>query len=169
MTTLASCLHSLFQLTKDPFWPMGSGKDIWTLQPHEIIDFLKILFVTELFYTTTIALIKASKLFSFRRIFPSLLFREAVWATLGLNAASAMLYFILIFVQCCPLSVYWLGGDREHPGVCVNFDELVLWHAGFNILSDVWMLILPLTRLYKLNFGPKKKIGVMLIFRVGIL
>ncbi|WQF84406.1 Putative extracellular membrane protein, CFEM [Colletotrichum destructivum] len=159
----------LFSTDQGSVLALGLGKDIWTLQPHEIIDFLKILFVTELVYTTTIALIKASILFFFLRIFPSMLFRKAVWATLGLNAASALVYFILIFVQCRPLSVYWLGWDGEHPGVCVNFDVLVLWHAGFNILLDVWMLILPLTQLYKLNFGLKRKIGVMLIFSVGIL
>ncbi|CCF35264.1 CFEM domain-containing protein, partial [Colletotrichum higginsianum] len=159
----------LFSTDQGSVLALGLGKDIWTLQPHEIIDFHKILFVTELVYTITIALIKASILFFFLRIFPSMLFRKVVWATLGLNAASALVYFIVILVQCRPVSFYWLGWDGQHTGVCMKFDVLIMLHVGFNILLDVWMLVLPLTQLYKLNFGVKRKIGVMLMFSVGIL
>ncbi|KAK1536447.1 uncharacterized protein CCOS01_01767 [Colletotrichum costaricense] len=50
----------------------------------------------------------------------------------------------------------------------MDFNKLVLTHVGFNILLDIWMLALPLTQLYKLNLGFKKKLGVILMFSVGL-
>ncbi|KAK1689893.1 hypothetical protein BDP55DRAFT_691324 [Colletotrichum godetiae] len=148
---------------------IGLGRDIWTLQPYKITEFLKILFNTQIFYITGLSTIKASILFFYLRIFPSPCFRRVLWATQGFNALLLFLYLILTFTQCRPLNKYWLGWDGEQAGVCMDFNKLVLTHVGFNILLDIWMLILPLTQLYKLNLGLKKKIGVIMMFSVGLL
>ncbi|KXH28860.1 CFEM domain-containing protein [Colletotrichum simmondsii] len=147
---------------------IGLGRDIWTLQPYKITEFLKILFSTQIFYITGLSTIKASILFFYLRIFPSLRFRRVLWATQGFNVLLLFLYLILTFTQCRPLNKYWLGWDGEQAGVCMDFNKLVLTHVGFNILLDIWMLVLPLTQLYKLNLGFKKKIGVIMMFSVGL-
>ncbi|KAK1503719.1 CFEM domain-containing protein [Colletotrichum abscissum] len=147
---------------------IGLGRDIWTLQPYKITEFLKILFSTQIFYITGLSTIKASILFFYLRIFPSVRFRRVLWATQGFNALLLFLYLILTFTQCRPLNKYWLGWDGEQAGVCMDFNKLVLTHVGFNILLDIWMLALPLTQLYKLNLGFKKKLGVILMFSVGL-
>ncbi|KAF9877881.1 CFEM domain-containing protein [Colletotrichum karsti] len=70
--------------------------------------------------------------------------------------------------MCRPLSLYWLGWNTDHSNVCFDFNKLIVTHAFINIVLDVWMLILPLTQLYGLNLILRKKIGVMLMFSVGL-
>lgn len=175
---------------------LGMGRDIWTLQPDVITEFLKasflaitipndirqsgsfqtqaltsyqIVFVTQIFYISGLFLIKASIIFFYLRIFPSVRFRRVLWATQGINILIAFLYFILTFTQCEPLHLYWTGWDGQQAGACRDFNALVLSHTGLNIALDIWMLALPLTQLYKLNLRLRKKIGVMVMFSVGIL
>ncbi|EQB48933.1 hypothetical protein CGLO_11775 [Colletotrichum gloeosporioides Cg-14] len=146
---------------------LGLGRDIWTLQPYKITEFLKLVFITQIFYITGLATIKASMLFFYLRVFPSLPFRRLLWVTQGFNALIFFLYLVLTFAQCRPLQKYWLGWSGDQPGVCMDFNLLVLTHVGFNIALDIWMLILPLTQLYKLKLGLKKKVGVIMMFSVG--
>ncbi|KAJ0376987.1 hypothetical protein COL26b_004847 [Colletotrichum chrysophilum] len=76
------------------------------------------------------------------------------------------------FLQCRPLSLYWTGWDKNESYKnerCLDFNRFILSNAIINIILDVWMLILPLTQLYKLNLILRKKIGVMLMFSVGLL
>ncbi|KAF6801207.1 CFEM domain-containing protein [Colletotrichum sojae] len=147
---------------------LGLGKDIWTLQPDTITEFLKNMFVTQIFYISSLCLIKASIIFFYLRIFPSARFRLVLWATQGFNTSITVLYLILTFTQCDPLPLYWTDWDGQQAGACRDFNKLVLTHVGFNMFLDVWMLALPLTQLYKLNIRLRKKIGVILMFSVGI-
>ncbi|KAF6795339.1 integral membrane protein [Colletotrichum sojae] len=146
----------------------GLGRDIWTLQPHEITSFLKIMFVLQLFYILDLAVIKASMLYLYLRVFSTRKFRTVLWATQIFNILLGSAYVLLSLVQCQPLQHYWNGWDGEHTGKCADLNTIGLTHVGFNIGLDVWMLILPLTQLYKLKLPRKKKIGVMAMFSVGI-
>ncbi|KAF6802706.1 integral membrane protein, partial [Colletotrichum plurivorum] len=146
----------------------GLGRDIWTLQPHDITSFLKIMFVLQLFYILDLAVIKASILYLYLRVFSIRKFRTVLWVTQIFNILLGFAYVLLSLVQCQPLQHYWNGWDGEHTGKCADLNTIGLTHVGFNIGLDVWMLILPLTQLYKLKLPRKKKIGVMAMFSVGI-
>ncbi|CAI0648722.1 unnamed protein product [Colletotrichum noveboracense] len=166
--TLQACATAMIPIVYR-LLALGLGRDIWTLQPYKITEFLKLVFTTQIFYITGLATIKASILFFYLRVFPSVPFRRLLWATQGFNALIFFLYIILTFSQCRPLQKYWLGWSGDQPGVCMDFNLLVLTHVGFNIALDIWMLILPLTQLYKLKLGLKKKVGVIMMFSVGFL
>ncbi|KAF9876119.1 CFEM domain-containing protein [Colletotrichum karsti] len=159
-----------------PFLPLalimiesyGLGRDIWTLQPHEITMFLKLLFVLQLFYILDLAVIKASILFLYLRVFNIKSFRPVLICTQGFNFLLGAAYIILSLAQCQPLQHYWNGWDGEHEGKCADLNKIGLTHVAFNIALDVWMLILPATQVFKLNLPRKKKIGVMAMFGVGV-
>lgn len=130
------------------------------------------LFATQILYVVGLMTLKASVLFFFLRIFPTRGFRTIIWATHGLNFLVGLIYIILTFAQCRPLSLYWTGWDKNESYKnerCLDFNRFILSNAIINIILDVWMLILPLTQLYKLNLILRKKIGVMLMFSVGLL
>ncbi|KZL63231.1 cfem domain-containing protein [Colletotrichum incanum] len=107
-------------------------------------------------------------LFFYLRIFPSNRFRKILWVTQGSNAPFTLVYLMLIFAQCRPLSTYWLGENSGDKGACMDLRILVLIQVGLNVLLDVWMLVLPLTQLYELNLKSCEKIGVIFIFSIGI-
>ncbi|KAF6826258.1 CFEM domain-containing protein [Colletotrichum plurivorum] len=148
----------------------GIGKDIWTLTVDQITAFIKGFFAFEIVYSITLAVIKASILFLYLRIFGSITetFRQILWATHIFNVAVCVTFVIVNLNQCKPLSYFWNGWDGRHPGYCIDLSAMALSHAALNIAIDIWMLVLPATQIYKLNLQKRQKIGIMSMFGVGI-
>ncbi|KAK2047222.1 integral membrane protein [Colletotrichum somersetense] len=147
---------------------VGLGRDMWTLHDYQITNFLKLFLFLELFYLVELALIKASILFFFLRIFPGRGIRRCLWSVQIMNLLVCLAFVILIFAQCRPFSYFWTGWDGEHEGMCIDLSKLALVHVGLNIALDIVMLVLPVTQIYKLNMDTRKKIGVIAMFQAGI-
>ncbi|WQF79417.1 Putative extracellular membrane protein, CFEM [Colletotrichum destructivum] len=148
----------------------GFGKDIWTLTVDQITAFIKGFFAFEILYFVTLAVIKASILFLYLRIFGAITetFRQVLWGTHIFNIAVCVTFIVVNLNQCKPLSYFWHGWDGKHPGYCINLSAMTLSHAVLNIAIDVWMLVLPATQIYKLNLQKRQKAGIMMMFGVGI-
>ncbi|KAF3802796.1 hypothetical protein GCG54_00014033 [Colletotrichum gloeosporioides] len=157
----------------------GLGRDIWVLQPDEVTMFLKnlrintryeqLVFIIQFFYIVDLALIKASILYLYLRVFHMSSIRTVLWGTQVFNFILCTLFVLLSIFQCQPIQHYWNGWDGEHAGKCLSLQDIVLAHVAINVGLDVWMLILPLTQIYKLNMPLRRKISVMAMFSVGIL
>ncbi|TDZ27012.1 hypothetical protein Cob_v000173 [Colletotrichum orbiculare MAFF 240422] len=149
--------------------PQGLGLDIWVLNENQITAFLRLLLTVQTHYIFVLAIIKASILCFFLRIFPDHKFRVVVWFTLAYDLLVGFIFIVCSFVQRQPTWLIWEGWrDKEPRGVVLDLNEMGLVHGGMNIALDVWMLVLPLTQLYKLNLKLKKKLGIMAMFGVGI-
>ncbi|WDK12642.1 CFEM domain-containing protein [Colletotrichum graminicola] len=148
----------------------GFGKDIWALTVSQITSFVKGFFAFELMYFVTLAVIKASILFLYLRIFGAItdVFRQILWSTQIFNVAVCITFIIVNLNQCKPLSYFWYGWDGKYPGYCIDLSAMTLSHASLNIAIDVWMLVLPATQIYKLNLQKRQKAGIMSMFGVGI-
>ncbi|KAF6811587.1 CFEM domain-containing protein [Colletotrichum musicola] len=150
---------------------IGLGNPVWTVELFGITEFFKMLFATQVLYITGLALVKASILFFLLRIFPSRGFRRVLWGTQIFNGLVGLIYILLTFTMCRPLSAVWLKWSYEKntkAPQCYNYNLIIITHALINIVLDVWMLLLPLTQLYKLKLVLRKKIGVMMMFSVGV-
>jgi len=147
---------------------VGFGKEVWTLHDYEITSFLKLLYFLQLLYLVQIALIKASILFFFLKIFPDRRFRQCLWIVQVLNLLICLAFVGVGFGQCRPFSYFWTGWDGEHEGSCLDATVTGLAHVALNIALDIIMLVLPVTQIYKLQMNRRKKIGVMAMFQAGI-
>lgn len=173
--TLTSHTHTKQVLTAG--WLAGSileeryglGRDIWTLEPWQVSEFLKIFFVFEVLYTLTLGLIKTSILFLYLRLFPDPRFRRTIWATQAFNCLMVGSFIISDFLQCQPIRYFWESWDGEHNGRCFNINALAWAHSALNIALDFWMLYLPATQVWCLQMKVRKKVGVILMFGIGIL
>ncbi|KXH47662.1 hypothetical protein CSAL01_07022 [Colletotrichum salicis] len=149
--------------------PQGLGLDIWVLHDYQITTFLRYLLMVQTLYIFVLAIIKASILLFFLRIFPEKKFRIAVWWTLAYDLFVGFIFIVFSLVQRQPTWLIWEGWrDKDLRGVILDLNKMGLAHGGMNIALDVWMLILPLTQLYKLNLKMKKKLGIIAMFSVGI-
>ncbi|KAJ0320865.1 hypothetical protein COL5a_009467 [Colletotrichum fioriniae] len=127
------------------------------------------LLMVQTLYIFVLSIVKASILLFFLRIFPDKKFRIAVWWTLAYDLFVGFIFIVFSFVQRQPTWLIWEGWrDKEPRGVILDLNKMGLSHGGMNIALDVWMLILPLTQLYKLNLKTKKKLGIIAMFSVGI-
>ncbi|KAJ6443568.1 NmrA family transcriptional regulator [Purpureocillium lavendulum] len=146
----------------------GLGTDAWTVPFDDITRFLRFMYVNEILYFTQVFTVKLSILAFYLRLFPGTVVRRLIWATIGLTCCYIVIYDLMVVCQCKPINHYWLGWDREFPGSCLSINALVWANAASSITLDVWMLVLPLSQLKALQLHWKKKIGVALMFSVGV-
>jgi hypothetical protein len=74
--------------------------------------------------------------------------------------------FLTIFA-CSPREAIW-NPLIPNPR-CLNNNTLVLVTCLFNIISDIIILTLPARAVWKLRISTRKKVGIVLLFAIGLL
>ena len=82
---------------------------------------------------------------------------------------TALYYTISTFVSiflCSPREAIWdpLITDAR----CLNNEMGILITCIFNIVSDITILVLPARVVWKLQIPTKKKVGIVLLFSIGL-
>ena len=121
-------------------------------------------------YMINIAMCKISILTQYLRIFVPSRHGNAYmfWYTTALillNVIFCIIEFFLIIMNCSPRARLW---NQELSGTCIGTSNIV-FTAGFNIISDVMILVLPLTRVWRLQMSTRRKLGLSLIFSTGLM
>lgn len=148
----------------------GLGREVWDVTPAQIVVFMKVVFVFEILYSTSLGLIKISICFLYLRIFPGEQFHRVVKVTQIVNLLILIGFIFTNLGQCQPISYFWTGWDKQHTGWCFNSNAMIWAQAAVNIVLDFWLLALPASQLYILNPGSnRKKLGVHVMFALGIL
>ncbi|EKJ75873.1 hypothetical protein FPSE_04053 [Fusarium pseudograminearum CS3096] len=147
----------------------GLGVDLWYLSDHQITEGFRLFFFLEMLYLTARVVVKSTILCFFLRIFSNPRFRLIVKITLVFNVLIGVTFFILVFFQTTPISLFWIGWQtKEAKRVMLGIIRLTLPHAVLVLALDIWVLILPITQLWELGLKLRKKIGVMAMFSFGI-
>ena len=120
-------------------------------------------------YFIETSLLKITFLLFYLRIFPGQSFRRILWALIFVNAMTGVTFVIAVCSICRPVSYVWNQWDKEHVGHCGDINALAFANAGISIILDIFTLILPITHIWKLHLGLKKRLGVILMFSVGAL
>lgn len=148
--------------------PNGLGKDIWTLTPEQITNFLYYLYVWSTIYFVNIAVCKLAFLLFYLRVFPAPKVRSILWATVGFVGVYGTFFFFMNTFQCRPISHYWHRWEGTDDGKCINASIIAWVNAAISIGLDLWMICIPLYQLKGVNLDWKKKLGVGLMFCVGL-
>lgn len=83
---------------------------------------------------------------------------------------TTMLSFVISLVfQCTPVSYAWNDWDGLHKGHCIGREGNIYALGAINIGYDVFVFILPLHNFLKLKISWRRKMGVCLIFMVGLV
>ncbi|KAI3322932.1 hypothetical protein HD806DRAFT_499695 [Xylariaceae sp. AK1471] len=138
-------------------------KDFWTL--------LYIIHIGSNLYAVTMLIMKASILKEWSRIFVPYGTRNAFWWTSHIVIVINVLFYgVSVFLEnlsCFPYQRIW---DKTVPGSqCLDFKVTPLAGASINVILDLITLILPQKTIWSLQLTRKKKIGVSLVFAIGIL
>ncbi|KAL2813027.1 CFEM domain-containing protein [Aspergillus granulosus] len=152
-----------------PLRTYGLGKNIWSVPFDHISETLKLFFVEENLYCVCISLIKASMLLLYLRLFPSKKLRLAVFIALAITIAWGAATFLAQLFSCSPINYFWNKWDGEHEGHCSSHNALLLAHAILNIVMDVVVIGIPMPILFKLHMSLEKRIGMCVMFAVGIV
>jgi hypothetical protein len=132
-----------------------------------LIRWQKDLFALEVIYLISINLPKFALLNLYYRIFIERKTRICIWILFGVMIAYTLILTPLIFSICNPIAAQW--GPTITGAKCMNLDALQTYSALPNIITDIVMLILPLSVVWNLHASTRLKIGLSLTFLVGSL
>ncbi|KAL3455725.1 hypothetical protein BJX64DRAFT_281876 [Aspergillus heterothallicus] len=152
-----------------PLRTYGLGKNIWSVPFDHISETLKLFFVEENLYCVCIAFIKSSMLLLYLRLFPSKTLRLTVFIALAITLSWGTATFLAQLFSCAPINYFWEKWDGEHEGHCTSHNALLLAHAIMNIVMDVVVIAIPMPILWTLHMSFEKKVGMCVMFAVGIV
>ncbi|KAH8689164.1 putative plasma membrane protein Pth11-like protein [Talaromyces proteolyticus] len=142
------------------------GKHIDQIEDKQIIaKTLKVYFVAQLLYKVNLGLTKTSILFLYLRIFVTRWFQRTCQICLAIVIAFTIGTVMSSIFQCTPVARAF---DHSKEGTCINMTTFWYLNAGFNILSDLVLIFLPIPVIVKLQLPTQQKILLCGIFAVGI-
>ncbi|KAL6366054.1 hypothetical protein LRP88_00150 [Fusarium phalaenopsidis] len=147
----------------------AGGRDLWALEADGITRFFWLFWMAEWVYTISMAAIKISILLGFYRIFPSKAFRRLVILSIVFTAIWGAVFSIIYMVQCRPLGFFWHAWKGKDDGSCLSTSALI-WSASLiAIITDFFMMAMPVFQLWPLQMEYKKKVLVAFMLCIGLL
>jgi hypothetical protein len=144
----------------------GFGQHIEDISPSNLLNMLKILYMTCFAFNISSALPKASALFFFQRIFTtkhSNTLKWTMWITQIANGLWLIGATLGLVFSCHPVEKGWNPVISGHCNTAQNW----LGATIPSVIIDLVILLLPLPRLWKLQINMPRKIGLIFTFLCG--
>ncbi|KAI1310324.1 GPCR, PTH11-type [Xylaria venustula] len=139
----------------------GVGYHIKQLQPFQIQLFSKTTFIAMILYAVALGFIKLSIARTFQRIYFTHKFKIAAYIGMGVVAGWVLQTIFIGALICEPVQLNWDPSVRGH---CGNQQAAFTSVSAVDILTDIYLLLLPMRPLYHLRVSTTQKIYLALIF-----
>ncbi|KAE8139848.1 hypothetical protein BDV38DRAFT_269618 [Aspergillus pseudotamarii] len=152
-------------LAKEDVGYHGGGLHIDNVSDHDERIFRKTVYGTMIIYGPAAYLTKLCLLWIMTRVFHP--FRKAViliYIFLGLMLAYYVPALIVKICICSPISKFWAPAT---PGTCLNQSKITLADAVISVVSDLIILIIPMTLVSTLHLPTRKKVRVIALLGAG--
>lgn len=135
-----------------------------------LAEILQFLLVYTLLYGPTMFFIKASVLLLYRKVFsPNRRMRFFVYTGIGYLLITNGTTTILFGALCAPRNGESYLISYTSPQCVKNVDNLSTAIAACNLIADIYLLVLPLPIIWKLQMSAKKKYALIGLFMTGFL
>ncbi|KAL3465447.1 hypothetical protein BJX64DRAFT_54589 [Aspergillus heterothallicus] len=135
----------------------GFGRHLWNVPATALPMYLKLLIPLVITYCWAPFMTKFSILILYHRLNPDKKFRYAIYALMFVIAGYTLATTLATAAGCNPMNT------GQTP--CIN--NLALWQAILNIVTDFLMLLLPIPLLWALQLPILQKISLAFIFAIG--
>ena len=92
------------------------------------------------------------------------LFRYIVWVIMFVVFGYLCGNFWGQFFGCAPLKKFWF---KDTPGHCIDFIKFDLGIGSLNMITDLFIFVLPIPMILTLKLSRRDQIGVILVFMGG--
>ncbi|RAL09400.1 uncharacterized protein BO97DRAFT_351961 [Aspergillus homomorphus CBS 101889] len=143
----------------------GTGKHLTQLTNHQRTTAMEYWFYCDIGYAIASILCKISVSIFILRITIDRMHRIVIGIVVALVIAAGLAFFILLLVQCHPLSYFWMRLSTEEygKGTCININivmgSLYIFSAT-SALFDLTIAVLPILLVRKLKMHRDVKIAV---------
>lgn len=130
--------------------------------------YIQLTYIAELLYSPLIFTVKLAILLQVQHIFAvsSKLRLYLVQSLIWSNACWYFAYTFVVAFACAPTAKSW---DFELRGHCISSNTLVALATVPSAVSDLVMLVLPISWVWKLQMARRRKFAVSLIFAMGLV
>ncbi|KAL1617241.1 hypothetical protein SLS56_011077 [Neofusicoccum ribis] len=122
-------------------------------------------FLFQIFYKCVICFNKLAFLLLYLRVFQFHSFRVICLCSIGVVVAGSFSFIAATLFECIPIAYNW---NRHLPGHCINNSAFRWSWAAFNTATDVWVSVLPIPFIQRLQMTRTKKIGLIILFALGL-
>ncbi|RYP20630.1 hypothetical protein DL765_002701 [Monosporascus sp. GIB2] len=142
----------------------------WDLRMYEVAEFFFLIYIATIFYFVVMSTIKAAILLEWTRLFVPLDRRTKFFWICHIVAwtnfvASVTMMFLVAFA-CNPREKYW---NPLVEGKCLDANATAFSAPIVNLAFDIIALVLPQKVIWNLHLPLRKKLGVSVLFALGIL
>ncbi|KAI0159776.1 hypothetical protein GGR57DRAFT_458656 [Xylariaceae sp. FL1272] len=147
----------------------GQGHHQWDVNVVTIEKFLFFQNLIETLYCPTMLFAKYTVLRQIETIFYKHQHQKAafrvIWGLIWANAVFYITIFFTFLFACVPRNKIWNSTVNGH---CIDVRASVLATSVINVVSDTTILITPLVAVWQLHLRTKSKLGISVVFAVGI-
>lgn len=126
-------------------------------------------YIVQILYNPILALVKSSVLMFLLRIGgQKRQIRYSIHALNIINIGMMIAIFLTVIFQCLPIPYFWERLlDPTLPGNCIDTGAFYVTTAALTILTDVFVLALPIWIFIGLKMAVRLKIAIMFVFLLG--
>ncbi|KAF1915120.1 integral membrane protein [Ampelomyces quisqualis] len=144
----------------------GWDRHVWDVKIPTLVTGRKASLAGQTLFVLASSTIKISILVSYFRIAPAKsLFRRLVWGVFALVFAAFVVFLIALWVQCIPISSYWMLTSDHRD--CISEGPPLVVQSTLNVVTDFMIYALPIPTLFSLSLPWSQRIGLVILFSVG--
>ncbi|KAF3914355.1 hypothetical protein AA313_de0208997 [Arthrobotrys entomopaga] len=129
---------------------------------------LKSWYVYQIVYLFDLGIIKLSILSFYHQISAAKAYRIVIYVSMGIVVVYTIIMMFINAWECPKISDAWSAEILlQGSGSCRDLHPLYFVQASFNIFSDIFILLLPIPVLMRLQMRQNKRIALIGIFSVG--
>ena len=141
------------------------GKHVIVVSPYDQMMVLKGDYVFSHFYDIALVSVKLGILAFYYRVFVIPLFRKVVLGTVAFVIGWGIGITVTLGLDCRPIAAFW---DATVQGKCLTLVEFTYFTNISNLVTDVWIFLLPIPVILRLQLQTKKKLLLCFIFSIGL-
>ena len=126
--------------------------------------FRKLLYVNQILFIVGASTVKASLLLLYRRIFVSPTFTRIIYAVGTFIVFYVFVFVLMAIFNCIPVYAFWTEG-----GYCFDLLSFSYGYTSINIMLAFVIWFMPMPMVWRLHLPTGQKIGVTLVFLLGLL
>ncbi|KAF2006254.1 hypothetical protein P154DRAFT_255849 [Amniculicola lignicola CBS 123094] len=145
--------------------PHGMGRHVIVPSADDLTMVRKGDYVFSHFYDIALVTVKLGILAFYYRVFVVPVFRKIVLATSAFIIAWGIGITVTLALACRPIQAFW---DSTVTGKCVDLLTFTYFTNISNLITDIWIFLMPVPVIWHLQLQTKKKLLLCLIFCMGL-
>ncbi|KAK6205929.1 hypothetical protein LQW54_008121 [Pestalotiopsis sp. IQ-011] len=144
---------------------MGFGNHYWNVKPSDGPVLLQIFYAAQILYILIQLSAKVSIALLFIRLFPARWIHRTLKIFIAFMVGHGLIFVSVIIFQCWPIYSIW---DKSVTGSkCVDVTAVAYVGAALSIAEDIFLVLLPITELRKLQVTQRQRVLLSFMFAIG--